>query len=51
MVYFLIGAPYKGQQDKIWLDISKNVLSSGLSTTAKGKMINVERGENESFLN
>jgi hypothetical protein len=31
MVYFLIGAPYKGQAEKVWNDINKNVISSGLS--------------------
>lgn len=42
MVFFVIGAPYKnGTVDAVWNDINKHVFSSGLSTIAKGKQINV----------
>ena len=41
MVFFMIGAPYKGSVEAVWSDIQKHVFTSGLSTTAKGKQINV----------
>ena len=37
MVFFFIGAPYKGSADALWSDIQKHVLSSGISNNGKGK--------------
>jgi V-type H+-transporting ATPase subunit C len=42
MVFFLIGAPYKGNSDAVWNDIQKHVLQSGISQTAKGKQLAAE---------
>ena len=41
MVFFLIGAPYKGSAEAVWADIDKHVLKSGISVTAKGNKISV----------
>lgn len=43
MVYFFMGAPFRGgNQDSVWNDISRHVLSTGLSTNGKGKLIQAE---------
>ncbi|CAD8169212.1 unnamed protein product [Paramecium octaurelia] len=45
MVYYLIGAPHKSNEQTAWLEMEKHVLTSGISRQAKGRILQTEIGK------